>query len=146
MFEQYGAQYGIPAIMLASFAMQESSCNPNTVGGGGEQGLMQLTHDKCGGAPGGDCKNPDFNIRTGAKYFADTLNNNNGNVIVSVGSYNGWYRGLTVEKATAARHSSCCRCQNNLDYLHQFFNGWLQNINAYDNSFPLGKYFNLNVC
>jgi hypothetical protein len=146
IFEQYGAQYGIPAIMLASFAMQESSCNPNTVGGGGEQGLMQLTKDKCGDAPGGNCKEPNYNIKTGAKYFADTLNGNGGNVIVSVGSYNGWYPGLTYDKATAARHSSCCRCQNNLDYLHQFFNGWLQNINAYDNSFPLGKYFNLNVC
>ena len=44
--------------MLAAFAMQESSCNPNTVGGAGEQGLMQLTKDKCGDAPNGDCKDP----------------------------------------------------------------------------------------
>lgn len=36
--------------------MQESSCNPGTVGGAGEQGLMQITKDKCGGAPGGNCK------------------------------------------------------------------------------------------
>jgi hypothetical protein len=42
--------------MLASFAMQESSCNPNTVGGAGEQGLMQITPDKCKGAPNGNCK------------------------------------------------------------------------------------------
>ncbi|KAF9010505.1 phosphoprotein phosphatase [Cyathus striatus] len=34
---------------------------------------------------------------TGAKYFADTLSSNGGNVIVSVGSYNGWYRGLTYQ-------------------------------------------------
>lgn len=58
LFEQYGEQFGLPAIMLASFAMQESSCNPNTVGGGGEQGLMQITKDKCGGAPGGNCRDP----------------------------------------------------------------------------------------
>ena len=38
--------------------MQESSCNPHTVGGGGEQGLMQITKDKCGGAPGGNCQDP----------------------------------------------------------------------------------------
>lgn len=38
--------------------MQESTCNPATVGGGGEQGLMQLTWDKCGDAPGGNCKDP----------------------------------------------------------------------------------------
>ena len=48
--------YLVPPIMLASFAMQESSCNPNTVGGAGEQGLMQLTVDKCGEAPGGNCQ------------------------------------------------------------------------------------------
>lgn len=45
----------VPAILLASFAMQESSCIPSTVGGAGEQGLMQLTSDKCVGAPNGDC-------------------------------------------------------------------------------------------
>ena len=42
--------------MLASFAMQESSCNPSAVGGAGEQGLMQITKDKCKGAPNGNCK------------------------------------------------------------------------------------------
>ncbi|KAF5380457.1 hypothetical protein D9615_004598 [Tricholomella constricta] len=146
LFEQYGAQFGIPSIMLASFAMQESSCNPNTVGGGGEQGLMQITQDKCGGAPGGNCRDPDFNIRTGAKFFADTLNRNGGDLLLSIGSYNGWHRGLTFAKATAAARSSCCRCQNNCDYLHQFLNGWLQNINAYDKSLRLGKFYNLDVC
>jgi Transglycosylase SLT domain len=43
--------------MLASIAMEESSCNPHATGGGGEQGLMQITPDKCKGAPNGDCKN-----------------------------------------------------------------------------------------
>jgi len=58
LFEKYGGMYGIPSIMLASFAMQESSCRPWTVGGAGEQGLMQITVDKCGGAPGGNCQDP----------------------------------------------------------------------------------------
>ena len=75
MFEKYGNEHSIPPIMLAAFAMQvcalpqedvglfltmlqESSCNANTVGGAGEQGLMQLTQDKCGGAPGGNCRDP----------------------------------------------------------------------------------------
>lgn len=48
----------VPSILIASIAMQESTCNPDTEGGGGEQGLMQLTPDKCGGAPGGNCKDP----------------------------------------------------------------------------------------
>ncbi|KAL5485375.1 hypothetical protein ACEPAI_8017 [Sanghuangporus weigelae] len=146
LFYQYGQQFNIPPIMLAAFAMQESSCRPDTVGGAGEQGLMQLTRDKCGGAPGGNCKDPDFNIRTGAKYIADTLSANNGDVLLTIGQYNGWTRGLTYDRATAAANTNCCRCQNNCDYLHQFVNGWLQNIDAYTFNPPLGKFFNLNVC
>jgi hypothetical protein len=48
----------VQPIMIASIMMQESSCNKDTVGGGGEQGLMQITKDKCGGAPGGNCREP----------------------------------------------------------------------------------------
>lgn len=48
--------HSVPPILLASIALQESSCNPATVGGNGEQGLMQLTSDKCGNAPGGNCQ------------------------------------------------------------------------------------------
>lgn len=105
--------------MLASFAMQESSCNPNTVGGAGEQGLMQLTKDKCGAAPGGNCKDPvrtavdflsalpwhsyniqDYNIKTGAKFFSDTLNGNNGDLLKSIGQYNGWFEKMTYVRSS----------------------------------------------
>jgi soluble lytic murein transglycosylase-like protein len=103
MFYKYAGQFGLKPIMLASFAMQESGCNPNTVGGGGEQGMMQLTQEKCGGAPGGNCKDPDFNIRTAARYFADVLNNNGGNVLLAIGQYNGWYKGLTVVRVVAQK-------------------------------------------
>ena len=59
IFEKYGGQYNIPPILLASFAMQESSCQPDVVGGGGEQGLMQISGDKCIGAPNpGGCRDP----------------------------------------------------------------------------------------
>jgi len=54
MFERLSP---VPPILLAAIALQESSCNPYTVGGAGEQGLMQITPDKCDGAPGGDCMN-----------------------------------------------------------------------------------------
>ncbi|KDQ53458.1 glycoside hydrolase family 23 protein [Jaapia argillacea MUCL 33604] len=145
-FEKYGQQFGVPSILLASFALQESSCNPNTVGGAGEQGLMQLTKDKCGDAPGGNCRDVDYNIRTGAKFFADTLNGNGGDLLKTIGEYNGWFVHMTYDDATAAGNGACCRCQNNLDYLHQFLNGWLQNIDAYDHTPRLGKYFNLDKC
>ncbi|EGO25378.1 glycoside hydrolase family 23 protein [Serpula lacrymans var. lacrymans S7.9] len=126
--------------------MQESGCDPSTVGGAGEQGLMQLTSDKCTNAPGGNCQDPDYNIHTGAQFFSDTLNSNNGDLLLSIGQYNGWFQGMTYADATADQYSGNCRAQNNLDYLHQFLNGWCQNINAYSNNPPLGEYFNLNVC
>lgn len=34
-------------MILASIAMEESGCNKDTVGGAGEQGIMQITKDKC---------------------------------------------------------------------------------------------------
>lgn len=41
LFEKYGKQYTIPAIYLASFAMQESTCDPNATGdNGGAFGLV----------------------------------------------------------------------------------------------------------
>ncbi|QRV82569.1 glycoside hydrolase family 23 protein [Ceratobasidium sp. AG-Ba] len=137
-------KYGLPPIMIASIMMQESTCNKDTVGGGGEQGLMQITKDKCGGAPGGNCKDPAFNIDKGSQYLAKSIDDSNGNVLQAVGTYNGWYPGLTYEKATAAAKTSCCRCQNNCDYLHQFFNGWMQGIDAYSSG--LGTYNNLATC
>jgi hypothetical protein len=146
LFEKHGNANGIAPIMLASFAMQESYCNPDTVGGGGEQGMMQITSEKCKGAPNGNCRDPDFNIGTAAKFFARTLAESGGNVLLACGRYNGWHTGLTMDKAFAARWSACCRCQNNGDYLHQLFNGWLQNINAYNVKPRMGKYFNLDVC
>jgi membrane-bound lytic murein transglycosylase MltF len=33
--------------MIASFAMQESTCNPGATGGGGEAGMMQIAPPNC---------------------------------------------------------------------------------------------------
>ncbi|KAJ7680521.1 lysozyme-like protein [Mycena polygramma] len=144
LFYEFANQTKVQPIMLVAFAMQESGCNPDIVGGGGEQGIMQLSKDKCGNAPNGNCKDPAYNIKTGAMYFARALSDNGGNVLRSVGEYNGWTLGMTQAKATTARYSSCCTCQNNLDYLHQYMNGWIQNIDPYSSN--LGKYHNLDVC
>lgn len=48
-----GASNNLPPIMLAAIAMQESTCNPQTTGGAGESGMMQLGSENCQGAPGG---------------------------------------------------------------------------------------------
>ncbi|RPD74292.1 lysozyme-like protein, partial [Lentinus tigrinus ALCF2SS1-7] len=143
-FKKYANEHGLPPILIASIAMQESTCNPHTVGGGGEQGLMQITKDKCGGAPGGNCQDVDFNIKTGTAFFASVLKDNGGSLLKTIGNYNGWPSGMTIGSATAARHSQCCLCQNNLDYLQQTMNGWLLNKDPYANH--MGKYFNLDDC
>ena len=37
----------------------------------------------------------DYNIKTGAEFFADILAANNGDVFKTIGTYNGWYPGMT---------------------------------------------------
>lgn len=37
-----------------------------------------------------------YNVRTGAKYFADTLAANGGNFFLTLGGYNGWEKGMNV--------------------------------------------------
>ncbi|KAF7376313.1 Lysozyme-like protein [Mycena sanguinolenta] len=138
-FYQYAAEYGLEPIMLAATAMQESSCDASTVGGGGEQGLMQITQDKCGGAPGGNCKDPAFNIKTGAAYMKSVLDSNNGNILETIGNYNGWEKGMT--KGYRRRKITLLHLP---EQSRLYFNGWLQNINAYEAH--LGQYFNLDVC
>ncbi len=76
IFQKCAQTFGVPSILIASFALQEvcsigcpagvlfaqvpgqSTCNPSTTGGAGEVGLMQLTPDKCHDAPNGDCYDP----------------------------------------------------------------------------------------
>lgn len=53
------------------------------------------------------------------------LDANGGNVLASIGAYNGWRKGMTVDDATRARWTGNCRNQNNLDYLTQFLNAWV---------------------
>ena len=133
----------VPPILLASIALQESTCNPDTVGGAGEQGLMQLTSDKCNEAPGGNCKDlvrshcfhgihtythsldglsQDYNIRTGAKFFSDTVASQGGNALEAIGMYNGWTRGMTyVCNAYPSYTSKYRRPCKETWLVHQFF-------------------------
>ncbi|BGP31348.1 hypothetical protein JCM10296v2_003112 [Rhodotorula toruloides] len=130
LFEEYGDKYGLPPILLAAFAMQESSCDPKVMGdNGGAYGLMQITEDKCGDAPDDGCADPDYNVKTAAAYFARVLTEHNGSLLLALGTYNGWYAGLTYTKANAIR-SECCQCVNNLDYHQQMLNGWLLGLDG----------------
>lgn len=112
LFEKYGQSTGLGSLMIASIAMQESSCNPNSSGdNGGAYGLMQITKDKCGGAPNGNCADPEYNIKTGAQYLADQLKQFDGSLLLAIGQYNGWTKGLTYNQAVAKRSCKCKICQ-----------------------------------
>ncbi|KZV82589.1 lysozyme-like protein [Exidia glandulosa HHB12029] len=142
IFKKYGQQLNIPPIYIAAFALQESSCNAGTTGGAGEVGLMQITPDKCVDPPNGDCHEADYNIRIGATYFADQLKEHNGNVPLTVGAYNGWYDTMTSDQ-TLGQSNPCW--QQNLDYMMDFFNVWLQNIDAYAGT-KYGRWHNYDKC
>lgn len=85
-FDKYGGETGLPPILIASIAMQESSCRAEVTGGGGELGLMQITKEKC--TAGIDCKDPDYNIKTGTYYLKSRLDAAGGNVLLALGGYN----------------------------------------------------------
>ena len=46
-FNAVSASHNVPAALLASIALQESTCRSGVIGPNGEVGLMQLTPDKC---------------------------------------------------------------------------------------------------
>lgn len=82
------------------------------------------------------CYDVNFNIQRAAELFSSLISSNGGNVLLAIGSYNGWYSGLTYAAGTAAASQGQCHAQNNLDYIHQFCNGWMQNKSGY----TLGTY------
>ncbi|PWN20669.1 glycoside hydrolase family 23 protein, partial [Microstroma glucosiphilum] len=143
-FDRVAHQTGVPAVLLMSFALQESGCQASQIGPNGEFGLMQITPEKCGGAPGGDCRNVDFNIGRGAKYFKDQLDGPaKGNILAAAGTYNGWKPGsMSYQSATNKQYG--CASQNNLDYLNSLFNGFCQGKDGYSNEFV--KFGNLKQC
>lgn len=79
--------------------MQESSCVPTTVGGAGEQGLMQITVDKCGGAPSGNCQDP---VYIPVLVVFRILIQNFSRTLTSIKELNSSRRLLTVSMATSS--------------------------------------------
>jgi hypothetical protein len=123
IFQEMEAETGIPTIFLASIALQESGCNPTVTGGAGEIGMMQITSEKCP-SDGSDCFDAATNIGIGARYFKTVIDDQcQGNVACAMGAYNGWQTGLTV---ASANNYAICAQHNNLDYLQNVFNWYLQ--------------------
>jgi len=78
------------------------------------------------------CYDIDFNVGAAARLFKGYVDAAGGNVLVASGQYNGWRVGMTSDDAQAAKWQGNCHAQNNLDYLHQLFNGWCQGKSAYN--------------
>ncbi|KAI0093248.1 hypothetical protein BDY19DRAFT_903019 [Irpex rosettiformis] len=140
-FYQYGNQYNLPPILIAAIAMQESSCQRDQVGGAGEQGLMQITKDKCEGRSPDACRDPSFNIGKGASYLRSLLDQHGGNVLTTLGGYNGMEVGATA--GALLKRPACW--QPNFDYLQQTLNGYLQGHDP-QGSPRLGVYHNYDKC
>jgi soluble lytic murein transglycosylase-like protein len=136
-FNSWGGQTGIPAILLASIAMQESTCNPGATGPNGEIGLMQITPDKCQG----NCWDAYTNIGIGAQYLKSRIDANGGNLAQAMGEYNGWFPGMTEYDAN---NKGSCGARNNLDYLQHVFNGYCQGVDP--NVLQMGTFNNIRNC
>lgn len=141
-FNAVAGQTGIPAILLASISLQESTCNPGATGPNGEVGLMQITPDKCpDGYADDSCYNAQTNINIGGQYFNSVLSDSGGNVAAALGGYNGWTPGMTEADAN---DKSTCGQRNNLDYLQNVLNGYLQGVDP--STYAQGTFNNLATC
>jgi hypothetical protein len=138
IFETMSSETGIPTILLASIALQESGCRPDVTGGAGEIGMMQITGEKCPqGYPDASCYDAETNIRIGAEYMKKMIDQSNGNVVQAMGYYNGWRQGMTVFDAN---NYAICAQHNNLDYIQNVFNGYIQGVDP--SSINMGIYHN----
>lgn len=84
-FNQYGQQYGLPPVMLAAFAMQESTCNNNIYDPAGTIGMFQLAPENC--PDGVDCSDLDNNIKYACELIVQYLKDAGENVLGMVGNY-----------------------------------------------------------
>ncbi|CAO1632220.1 unnamed protein product [Parajaminaea phylloscopi] len=142
-FDQAAEKYRIPAVLIMSFALQESTCQPSLNGNNGEVGMMQITSDKCEGRGREACKDVGFNVGRGAAYVREMLDQHNGNALAAFGAYNGWTpEQMTYSSATSRKYG--CFAQNNLDYLNQLLNGFCQGKDGYSSEFKV--FGNLAAC
>ncbi|KAF8857612.1 putative extracellular soluble lytic transglycosylase [Acephala macrosclerotiorum] len=140
-FQIAGDGHGIDPTILAFIAMQESSCQADA--GGPTPGLMQVD---CANYPNGVCTGSiQDNVNAGANYLRTQLDNSGGNAIVAIGSYNGWFAGMTQDYPCSATGQANGLPQN-LDYLQQTLNGWFTGQNPYGDQNWIGTYHCSGQC
>jgi hypothetical protein len=125
MFNTIAKKYNVPPIMMASFAMQESTCNPKAYSADCF-GLFQLSGEKCPSDKSA-CYDPQTNTEIAVQFVISSLSSYGNNVIEMFGQYNGWTPGMKQSSVHGA-----CATQQNLDYIQQMLNGWMQGKNGYN--------------
>ena len=90
MFGKLEQLYQLPAGLLKSVAITESAGNPNAMSGAGAQGLFQLMPGtaKDLGLRGNEAFDPVKSAQAAAKYLAQLLKANNGDLPKALASYN----------------------------------------------------------
>jgi len=126
IFQEVSASCGVPDIMLASIAMQESTCNPKAYSAG-STGLFQLSSDLC--SPYDDCYDSKSNTEGGCNYIQTLLKQFDGNILESIGNYNGWFRGIKPQDY----QNQPCATRQNWNYPQNVFNGFMQGIDGNTN-------------
>jgi soluble lytic murein transglycosylase-like protein len=58
-----------------------------------------------------NCYDAATNINIGAQYLKSLLDTDS-NIVLAVGSWNGWYKGMTYADVTSAQDSDCYSQQN----------------------------------
>ena len=93
--ERFSAEYNIDAMLIYSVIKTESGFNSRAQSAKDAKGLMQITDEtatwafeQIGLGANSDIFEPEINIQVGTWYLAKLINDNNGDLITALASYN----------------------------------------------------------
>ena len=93
--EKFAAEYNVDKMLVFSVIKTESSFNEKAQSSKNAKGLMQITdetaawaYEQIGINNDADIFDPEINIRVGTWYLAKLINDNNGDLVTALASYN----------------------------------------------------------
>ncbi len=87
LVEKYSKEYNVKPELINQLISVASGYNPNAVGKNGQVGLMQLNPALLGQFGVTNPFDPSQNISAGTQYLSQLLQNNNGNIPLSLAAY-----------------------------------------------------------